>query len=231
MKEIKLIVGDLHAPYMHQDAVAFLAAVKKKYNPQEVVFMGDETDGHSISFHEHNPDLPSAGEELKNAIAQLSPLYKLFPRATILESNHGSLVYRKALTAGLPEAVLRGYREILHAPKGWVWKFDYTMNTIMGPVYLHHGKTGSINKLSQSMAMSAIQGHFHSKFYISYWASPVGLFWDANVGCLVDYKSRAADYGKNFVNKPILGCMVIENGIPHLIPMCLNKQGRWTGKL
>jgi len=231
MKDTKLIIGDLHCPYMHQDAVKFLTTVKNKYKPQEIVFMGDETDGHAISFHEHNPDLPSAGDELNNAIKQLTPLYKLFPKAVILESNHGSLIYRKALDAGLPSAVLKGYREILKAPIGWVWKFDHIIKTSRGQVYTHHGKTSSIGKLSQNMAMSSIQGHFHSKFYISYWASPVGLFWDSNVGCLVDYKSRAADYGKNFVNKPILGCMIIEDGVPHLIPMNLTKAGRWTGKL
>ena len=231
MKEIKLIIGDLHCPYMHEDAVAFLTAIQKKYKPTEVVFMGDETDGHSISYHEHNPDLPSPGDELLKAIAQLRPLYSLFPKATILESNHGSLVYRKAITAGLPAAVLKGYRDILQAPKGWTWKYDYVMKTERGDVYLHHGKTSSINKLSQNMAMSAVQGHFHSKFYISYWASPVGLFWDSNVGCLIDHKSLAYAYGKNLVNKPILGCMVIESGVPHLIPMHLNKSGRWTKKL
>lgn len=226
-----LFIGDLHAPYMHQDATAFLKAVKKKYKPHEVVFMGDEVDGHAISYHEHDPDLPSAGDELKAAIKQLQPLYKLFPKATIIESNHGSLVYRKVATAGLPAAIVKEYREILQAPKGWNWVYDYIVNTELGDIYCHHGKSGTHEKLSKNMAMSAIQGHFHNKFYVSYWSSPNGLYWDANTGCLVDNKSRAMAYGKNNLQKPILGCIVVINGVPQLIPMVMNKKGRWIKKL
>lgn len=231
MAKTVLVIGDLHAPYMHRDAQMFLKAVKSKHKPDSIIFMGDEVDGHAISYHESDPDLPSAGDELKQAISQLRPIYKLFPSATIIESNHGSLVYRKAITAGLPSAVLKGYREILEAPKGWVWKFDHTIGTDLGSVYFHHGKSSSIEKLSKNMAMSACQGHFHNKFYISYWSSPNALYWDANAGCLVDHKSRAMAYGKNDLQKPIVGCLLIIKGIPKLIPMVLNKKGRWVGHL
>jgi hypothetical protein len=216
---------------MHKDAVAFLKAVKSKYKPNEIVFMGDEVDAHATSYHEHDPDLPSSGDELKQAIDQLQPLYKLFPKAVILESNHGSLVYRKALTAGLPSAVLKGYREILQAPKGWVWKYDHVITSPLGDVYCHHGKSSSHKKLSQNMAMSAVQGHFHNEFYVSYWSSPNALYWDANAGCLVDHKARAFAYGKSNLQKPIVGCIVILDGIPQLIPMVLLKNGRWNRKL
>lgn len=231
MKKVTLLIGDLHAPYMHRDAVAFLKAVKSKYKPNDIVFMGDEVDAHATSYHEHDPDLPSAGDELVQAIKQLMPLYELFPKAVILESNHGSLVYRKALTAGIPSAVLKGYREILNAPKGWTWKYDHILSTSMGPVYCHHGKSSSHKKLSQNMAMSAVQGHFHNEFYVSYWSSPNALYWDANAGCLVDHKKRAFAYGKSNLQKPIVGCIVISDGIPQLIPMVLSKTGRWTKKL
>lgn len=231
-RECTLIVGDLHTPYMHRDAVDFLRAVKQKYGPfNEVVFMGDERDGHQDSYHEHSPDLPSSGDELRRAIEQLQPLYKMFPKATILESNHGSLFYRKALTAGIPEGVLKDYRTVLEAPKGWVWKYDYVLKSQLGDVYCHHGKSGSYEKLSKNMGMSAVQGHFHNKFYICYWSSPNGLYWDANAGCLVDHHSQAMAYGKNNLQKPIVGCMLVLNGIPALIPMVLLKNHRWNGRL
>lgn len=230
-KSTVLVIGDLHAPFMHQDAVRFLAAVKKKYKPTEVLFMGDERDGHADSYHEHHPELPSSGDELKQAIKQLAPLYRMFPKATVLESNHGSLFYRKAQTAGIPGAVLKDYRNVLEAPKAWYWKYDYVLTTPLGDIYCHHGKSGSYEKLSKNMGMSAIQGHFHNKFYICYWSSPNGLYFDANAGCLVDHHSRAMAYGKNNLQKPIVGCMVILEGIPQLIPMVMGKNHRWIGKL
>lgn len=230
MKTI-LVIGDLHAPYMHKDAAKFLKAVKQKYKPDEVIFMGDEIDNHALSYHEHDPDLPSAKDEIEQAITQLQPIYKLFPKATILESNHGSLVYRKALTAGIPSQVLKNYGEVIRAPKGWKWRFDYTIKTFTVGVYFHHGKTSAYEKLSKNMAMSACQGHFHNKFYICYWSSPIGLYWDANAGCLVDNRSRAMAYGKNNLQKPILGVLVIVDGFPQLIPMLINSKHRWTGHL
>jgi len=230
-QQIILCVPDLHIPYEHPDALKFLKAVKKKYNPTEIVFLGDEVDYHAISFHDSVPDLPSAGEELKRAILHLQDYYKLFPKAKLLESNHGSLVLRKAINAGLPSKVIRHYNEILEAPRQWSWHFDITLDSPTGRVYFHHGKSSVPGKLSQNMAVSSVQGHYHSKFYIHYWSSPTGLYFDMNVGSLVNKKSLAMAYAKNSLARPVSGCAVIINGIPRLIPMILNDRGRWNGKL
>lgn len=226
-----LVIGDVHAPVYHKDTVHFLAAVKKKFRPSTVVFTGDEINWESISFHTKNPDLPSPAEELRLAIKSLQPLYKLFPKAKLLESNHGSLVFRKAIAAGLPTSIIRSYQEMIKAPKGWTWHFDLTLQTDLGFIYFHHGKSSSIEKLSKSMGMSAIQGHYHSKFYISYWASPIGLFWDANAGAFADHKHLAMAYAKNSIAKSIMGCIVIQHGVPQLIPMVLNNKGRWIKRI
>lgn len=226
-----LLIGDLHSPAMHIDTIKFLTAIKKKFSPKTIVLTGDEINWESISFHTKNPDLPNPKRELEDAIEKLTPIYKLFPKASILESNHGSLVFRKAEASGLPSSVIKSYREMIQAPKNWKWYFDLTLSTDLGPIYFHHGKSSSIEKLSKSMGMSAAQGHFHSKFYVSYWASPMGLFWDANAGSFADHKHPAMAYGKNALNKGIMGCIMIVNGIPQLIPMVVGKNGRWTGRL
>ena len=231
MNDTVLVIGDLHAPFMHPDAVKFLKAVKRKFKPDRVIQVGDEIDGHSISFHEHSPDLYSPRTELDMARIALRPLYDLFPDVSLLSSNHGSLVYRKAAAAGLPSEVIKGYREILEAPHGWRWHDDLTIKTALGPVYFTHGKSGAYEKLSKNMAMNAVQGHFHQKFYITYWGSPVGLFWDMNVGCLVDNSAMAFAYGKNNLPRPIVGCAIIQNGVPQLVPMILKKGGKWVGTL
>jgi hypothetical protein len=212
--------------------MAFLAAVKRKYKPDRIVCLGDEVDGHAISFHESDPDLDSAGPELQKAKNLLRKIYELFPSCDVLESNHGSLVYRKAKAAGIPRQCLKSYREMLEAPPGWHWHFDLTIKLSNGQhCYFHHGKTAKQGALSQRQSMNAIQGHFHSKFHITYWANPSALFWDAHAGSLSDDKSLAMEYGKNSIEKGIKGCLVILDGIPQLVPMVLKKSGRWTGKL
>lgn len=224
-----LIISDQHFPYAHQDTIPFLIALKKKYKFDRIINIGDEIDWHSISFHEHNPDLLSPSDELQAAIDKLKILYKLFPKMDILESNHGSLVYRKGKVMGLPRHVFKSYREILGAPKDWHWHFELTISLPDGSkCYFHHGKSNNGLKLSQAMGMSCVQGHHHQKFGIEYWANPLGLYWSLQVGCLIDKDELAFEYGKNDMKRPLIGCAGILDSQPKLFPMLLNKNGRWT---
>lgn len=226
-----LVISDFHAPYNHPDAVAFLRAIKKKYRPDKVVCIGDEIDGHAISFHEHNPDLPSAGDELKAAVKTLKKLYKMFPKCTVVESNHGSLVLRKAIAHGLPKAVLRSYNEILEAPRGWAWVDDTIVNTPTGLVYFCHGKSAVAGGLAKLYGMSCVQGHYHERSQIHYISTPEKLMFDVHTGCLADDNSLALQYNKINPKRPIISVVIIVEGVPQLIPMLLNRRGRWVGKL
>ena len=227
-----LIISDTHFPYQHPDTIAFLTAIKKKYKPDRVIHIGDEIDGQSFSFHDADPDLASPGDELTLAISRLKPLYDLFPIVDLLESNHGSLVYRKGKVMGLPRFVFKSYREVICAPKTWRWHFDLTIKLSNGQLcYFCHGKSASPGKLSQSMGMNTIQGHYHEKMEIIYWANPNGLFFDMRVGCLVNDKSLAFNYNNTNLKRPLIGTGIILDGQPLLIPMILNKRGRWITKL
>lgn len=227
-----LIISDLHCPYQHPDTVAFLKAIKNKYKPTRVILSGDEVDYHAISFHDSDPDLDSPGVELEKAIKALTPLYKLFPVAEVLESNHGSLVFRKALATGLSKAFFKSPGEIIRAPKKWSWHFDITVKLPNGTsCYFHHSKGANVKKNSQALGMSFVQGHHHESFELCYWGNPNMLLFGMTVGCLVDNKSLAMAYNKNNLKRPVIGCGVIIDSIPMLIPMVLNKQGRWIGRL
>lgn len=227
-----LVISDLHCPYQHKDAVAFLAAIKKKYNPTRVILSGDEADFAGISFHDHDPDMDTPGKELQAAIKALKPIYKLFPKAEVLESNHGSLVLRKAIANGLSRKYFRTPGEILEAPKGWTWHFDIQTTLPNGtPAYFHHSKGANVKKNSQAMGSCFIMGHHHESFNIEYWGNPNALLFGMTVGCLVDPHSLAMAYNKNNLRRPVIGCGVIVDSIPVLIPMRLDKRGRWTGKL
>lgn len=226
-----LCISDQHHPFQHPDMIDFLAALENKYKFDLIINGGDEVDKHGLNFHEKEPDLPSYSDELEQSIKALQPLYKLFPKMEVLDSNHGSLVLRKGKFAGLPARVFKTPGEILKAPRGWTWCRDITLNTELGPVFFTHGKTSAASKLSKNMAMNTVQFHFHSKFQINYWGSPMGLFWDAHAGCLVDDNSLAMAYNKTTMDRPVVGVLIIINGRPQLIPMHLNKVGKWTKRL
>ncbi len=230
--KVILVISDLHAPFNHPDSVAFLKAVKAKYKPTRVILSGDEADFHAISFHDNDPDLDSPGKELERAIKALQPIYKLFPKAEVLESNHGSLVMRKALANGLSTKFFKTPNEILEAPKGWTWHFDIVTTLPNGTqCYFHHSKGANVKKNSQAMGSAFVQGHHHESFEISYWGNPNALLFGMTVGCLVDPHSLAMAYNKNNLKRPVIGLGLIVDSIPILVPMVLNKAGRWVGKL
>lgn len=226
-----LIISDTHIPYHHPDLLPFLKEIKKQINPDKVISVGDELDKHALSMHDSDPDLPSAGDELKLSLPVIKELEKLFPKMDLLDSNHGSLAYRRAHKYGIPKSYIKNYNEVLEVGKGWKWHDDLVLNTPSGEVYFCHGKMADVGKLAQHMGMSAVQGHYHSTFKLSYHSSPLKLYFGLQVGCLIDKKSLAFRYNKTQRQRPILGCGAIIDGFPELIPMPLNKQGRWTGKL
>lgn len=232
MNKSVLVISDLHIPYHHKDAFSFLRALQDKYKPDMVVNIGDELDHHAISMHEHNPDLMSAGDELRNAKHYIKQLEEIFPRMTIVHSNHSSLVYRRALKYGLPKDYLKSYNEFLGVGKGWQWVDDLTLTLSDGTrCFFTHGMSADVLKVAQQYGMNTVQGHYHTKFSIGYYSNPDSLIWGMQVGCLINQKSMAFDYAKNFKSRFIVGCGMIINGQPKLMPMVLNEDGQWNKKL
>lgn len=228
-----LVVGDLHAPYTHPDAIDFLRSVRDEYSPDMVVQVGDETDGHAISFHDSDPNLDSAGVELEKAKAVLEEVHALFPNLLVCDSNHGSLVYRRAKAHGLPVQFIKKYRDILfpdHGAPAWSWADAWVLNTPLGPVRFQHQVSGDLMLNASHERTSMVIGHEHGKYSVTYAASSTALYFGAYAGCLIDRKSMAFAYGKLTRAKPILGCMVITEGCPQLIPMLMDEDGRWVGR-
>lgn len=223
-----LLVSDMHLPYGHQDTLPFLAYLKAKYKPTRVICLGDELDKHSLSFHSHDPDLASPSDELARALPMIKQLKKMFTKMDILESNHGSLAYRRAKANGIPRGYLKSYNDVLGVDSDWVWHYEMTITLPnKDKVYLHHGKTADIKKLSMSLGMCAVSGHYHETFKVDYWANSLGLYWGMNVGCLINDKSLAFAYNNCNLKRPIVGTGLIINSHPVLVPLLMNEGGGW----
>ena len=225
-----LFISDLHIPFHHEDSFDFLRHLKQKYKPTRVICLGDELDKNSLSYHEKNPDLYSPGHELQVSIPFIHELESIFPKMDILESNHGSLVWRKAQSSGIPKHYIKSYQDVLGVGDGWKWRFDMVIDLPDGSqCYVHHGKTSDIVKLSQTMSMHAVSGHFHEKFKIDFWANPQGLYWGMSVGCLIDDNALAFNYNNVNLKRPLIGTGLVIDSIPVLEPMILLPDGRWKG--
>lgn len=230
-----LVIPDIHAPYHHPDTIEFLIAVAAKYKPDTVVNLGDETDHHGLSYHDSDPNLDSAGVELTKARGFLHQLHAVFPVMKLCHSNHGSMLHRKAKTHGIPADMIKSYREVLFPDgggEGWEWAGAHRMTLPNGGiVQFQHQASGSLLDAAAHERCNLVVGHFHSKYSIEYSASKAALYWAMYGGCLIDAKSLAFAYGELFKHKPIIGCSVIVDSLPILVPMRLDDNGRWVGKL
>jgi hypothetical protein len=232
---VVMIIPDQHAPYHHRDTIPFLAAVKAKLNPTRIINLGDETDGHALSFHDADPSLDSAGVELSKARIFIKQLSQLFPQMEVCHSNHGSLIYRRAFKHGLPAEYIKSYRDILFPDgggDGWSWSDEirFTLPNKEAVVFRHHF-VGNRNQVGHGIRAHVVQGHLHGTAEISYNRTTAARNWAMVCGCLIDPDALAFAYGKMYEGKALLGCSAIVDSQPVIIPMDLDQYGRWTGVL
>lgn len=224
-------IPDIHAPFDHEDAPAFIQACIDKYQPTVFVLAGDELDQHAISAHDSDPNGFSPGHELTAGLKRLERYYALFKEALVCESNHGQRPFKRAYKAGLPSQYLKTYAEFMDAPQGWVWDAEFEID---GVVYSHgESATGANGALQLAIRQGKSQavGHWHGNAGASYFHNGTNTVFGLYSGCLIDADSYAFRYGKHFKLKPILGLSIIDSGVPLFVPMRLDQNKRWTGKL
>lgn len=230
-REFILFISDLQAPAMHRDTVPFLKALCKKYGkPTKVIQIGDEADQEALNEYGKNPDLPSDGDEIESTIRTLRPIYNLFPKVDLLYSNHVLRARRKARKAGLSKRRFKEWREVIEAPRGWRWYKSLYLTTSLGTtVFICHGRSSNGLQLAKELGSSVVQGHYHTKYGIEYTSNPAKLNFSMQIGCSIDTRHEAFEYDSENVKRPIIGHGAIINGFPKLLPMLLDKRGRWTG--
>lgn len=224
-----LAIPDLHCPFQHQDALAFLQEVRRAKQTNLTICLGDEIDAHAFSNYPMDPDGLTAGQELAKSIEHLVPFYREFPHVLVCESNHTVRPWKRGFEAGLPAAFLPTYSKILNAPDGWHWAPRWVIDNVL---YLHgdNGKSGQYAHVNYMKAakQSVVHGHIHSYAGVNY----EGNHFAVNAGCLIDDEAYCFKYAKNMLTEVNLGCAVIYEGkYAEFIPMRLDANKRWIGKL
>lgn len=229
-----LFISDLHIPFHHPDAFAFLQKLKDSIKPQLVINVGDAVDFHNISFHNSDPDGMSPSSELRLAKRYLKQLEKIFPKMYIVGSNHGDLPLRKAFAHAIPKDMIRPYNDLFGVGKGWKFVDDLTLTNPgkgLPDVYVCHNIRKNALQVAQQRGQRFVCGHYHEAFSIQYSGNPRTLLWAMITGCLINPKSYAFNYNKLNLNRPIIGTGAMINGVPRLYPMILNSEGRWIKQL
>ena len=232
-----LVIGDTQKPFEHPDYLAFCEAVAEKHSCGRIIDIGDTADCLNWSDYPANPDAPSAKQEIEALKERFEIWAAIFPKVEVVLGNHESRIRRRLDKAGFGESMLpieQVLRLAFGLPRGWKIYDKVVAETPKGNVAFMHGdeRGASIRPGSTSniIGMSLVRGHNHSTFYLHYQLTFTDLRYDMMVGCGIDPNAIAFKYDKKNLKRPILGCGVIKNGVPKLIPMHL-KNGRWTGQL
>ena len=215
VKKNVLVIGDLHLPFTLDGYLEHCIKVYKKYNCDTVVFIGDILDLHFTSYHETSTEGYGATQEHDLSVEMLRKWYKAFPKAYVTIGNHDALIYRKAMSAGISKRWIQNYSQVLGTP-GWEWVTDVVIDDVL----YTHGTTNAYTKAKQNL-MSTVQGHLHSQAGIQFYVGAKSRIFGFQVGCGVDMKSYAMEYGRNFP-KPVISCGVVIEGLhPYLEVMDL----------
>lgn len=160
---------------------------------------------------------------MREADEHLKRWFGAFPELYLCRGNHDRLVSRKGKTFGLPDRVLKTFREMWEFPQGW--KDDYSWEFY--GVRFTHGTGLSGEKAHIRAAMmnrqSCVIGHVHSTLATNYLVSERDRIFAVNCGCGIDRHSYAFEYGKEILNKPALGCAVVtdKGNFAQVFPMIL----------
>lgn len=202
-----LVVGDLHAPFTREGYLEFCQDIYRKYDCNEVIFIGDLIDNHFSSFHDTDPDGHGAAEELRLAKQQIQQWYKVFPKARVCIGNHDLIPVRKAFNAGLSKLWIKPISEVLDTTN-WIYEEEFYINEVL----YTHGTGRKANKRMHADLISVVQGHYHSESYVEYSVGKFKKMFAMQVGCGVDDKSYAMAYGRHFDKMHINCGVVLENG-------------------
>ena len=227
-----IVIPDLHCPFVHKDALNFTLEVKDRFQCETNVCLGDELDMHALSNYTVDVDGFSAGHELDRGIRSLQKWYDAYDHMLVCKSNHPKRPFARMEKIGLPKKFRRDYKDVIEAPASWRWADSHILQDI---VFEHGHQAGGgkfpyANHADRNMKSTVI-GHHHGAFGIYWNRTPHSLIFGMGCGWMGDEKAYSMAYAKECKRKPIVGCGVIQDGVPILIRMPMTGRGRWTGAL
>ena len=232
----KKVIGFITDTHIPAEVPGYLKWVQKVFADKGVNCVyhgGDIFDYHAASFHEAEDEALSGVEEVQVISERLVHWVKAFPYMTLMEGNHDAIPTRKAKKAGLAAVHIRTPHELYPClTKKWKWKADYhlVMNGKNGTEFTHGlgsgGMYGCINT-AQKRGGSLCQGHTHAYAAVIVRANQRRVQFGLNGGCGFDSDHYAANYGKHFPLKGVVGVSIVYSDThAEFIPMPMGTKTR-----
>ena len=215
-----LVIPDAHAPWVNWTALLQAHSWYKRHKPDLVICLGDLTDQKIWSRWPKDVDDASPSEEYIEAEKCLQRLHKMFPKMIILRGNHDTRILNRAIEAGIPAQMFKDVDQVFNF-KGWTWipaNDKLIIQTVRGPVLFVHGdeQGGTVAQKARILGHSVVQGHTH-KASITYTTTMEGTIFGAEMGCIMDTKSKAAKYAAANPVGSAVGFGVVKWGVPYFV--------------
>lgn len=215
-----LVIPDLHIPFEHEEALRFCSDLKKEFCCSTVIQLGDITDQYCFSRYARDPDSLSTRDEVASAQIKIGEWADEFPELHITKGNHCARLSKRLYEIGIPsDIVLNTLNNIFGMPDTWKWYNELKINNIL---YMHGHKAGELAHLNTAKGyrMSTVIGHSHSTLAVQYTQGHNDKIFGVNAGCLIDQNKYSFFYAKELMSRPMLGAVVMLDGItPLCIPM------------
>ena len=213
-----LVIGDVHEPASHPGYLSFCQHLAEKWDTEQVIFIGDILDMHTVSFHAREPDALGSEDEAEQTRRLVSRWHEAFPSSTVTIGNHDERVHRLASSVNIPARFIREFADVWGTPT-WRWVRTVAVDRV---TYIHGtgcgGATPALNAAKKFMG-SIVCGHIHSCGGVHWAAGPTSRIFGMDTGCGIDVNHPAMNYGRNMLAKPILAAGVVLDGVPYHEPM------------
>lgn len=221
--ELTLIIGDVHAPFISEDAICSIYEWADRNKPDRIIQAGDLFDmfAHTKFPRTHNIYTPQQEYQIGRKVAEelWSTLQRLCPGADCYQllGNHDARPLKR-----LMESFPTGEMWFNIAPAftfdGVTTVMDPTQELIFEDYYVHHGYLSRLGDHRDYTLMNAVTAHSHVGGLSCRQIRGTTL-WELNVGYVGDETSKALSYSGQRMKKWTLGFGVIDRDGPRFVPI------------
>lgn len=218
-----LVIGDMHLPFVNQNALSMVYAFAYKEQPDVIVQVGDLTDQYSASKFARslNTYTPKAEDELAHqmAVEFWAKLLELVPNAKRFQlmGNHDARILKR-IVEKFPEGehlIEQAMRQrmtfnavhTIHDP---------TEELFINGILFTHGHYSKLGAHRDYNQCNVVCGHSH-RGGVNYRSYNGETFWELNAGFIGDPYSKALSYRPQRIHNWTTGIGLIDEYGPRFI--------------
>lgn len=216
-----LILGDTHHPWADKEAIEMAASLASKMKPDYIVQIGDLYDLYCWSQFKKNPNFIKPQEEEERGREDAEAMWLMMkdaaPKAKLIQlyGNHDLRPVKHFEGKDAAAHVLKRHVKTLMTFDGVSLVNDE--HEIDGIMFLHgFRRPGEHARYNQQ---NTIVGHSHRPG-VYYDQNKTGVFWELNVGCMIDAESEAFSYkDQQKIHKMIVGVGMVDDYGPRFVEL------------